>query len=53
MAVRTPLARGQQRQQPGDWRLSLLHQVEIFDRMSQLAEQVLRTSPDSRSAPRQ
>jgi hypothetical protein len=40
-------------QQPGDWRMSLLHQVEIFDRMSQLAEQVLRTSPDSRSAPRQ
>ena len=28
-------------QQPGDWRRSLLNQVEIFDRVSQLAEQVL------------
>jgi len=27
-------------QQPGDWRRSLLDQVEIFDRVSQLAEQV-------------
>ena len=28
-------------QQPGDWRRSLLIQVEIFDRVSRLAEQVL------------
>jgi len=28
-------------QQPGDWRRSLLDQVAIFDRVSQLAEQVL------------
>jgi hypothetical protein len=40
-------------QQPGDWRQSLLHQVKIFDRISQLAEQVLRTNPDSRAVPRQ
>lgn len=31
-------------QQPGDWRRSLLHQIEIFDRVSQLAEQVLNTT---------
>lgn len=35
-------------QQPGHWRRSLLHQVEIFDRVSQLGEQILHTtSPDS------
>ena len=28
-------------QQPGHWRRSLLHQVEIFDRLSLLAEQML------------
>jgi hypothetical protein len=28
-------------QRPGDWRRSLLDQVDIFDRVSQLAEQVL------------
>ena len=40
-------------QQPGDWRRSLLHQVEIFDRVGQLAEQILhRSSPGSRPAPR-
>lgn len=31
-------------QQPRDWRRSLLQQVEIFDRVSQLAEQILRTT---------
>jgi hypothetical protein len=31
-------------QQPGDWRRSLLEQVEIFDRVRELAAQVV--SPD-------
>ena len=39
-------------QQPGDWRRSLLNQVEIFDRVSQLAEQVLaRHQPVTPSQP--
>jgi hypothetical protein len=29
-------------QQPGHWRRSLLHQVEVFDRVDQLSEQILR-----------
>jgi len=28
-------------QQPGDWRRSVLDQVEVFDRVNQLASQLL------------
>lgn len=31
-------------QQPGHWRRSFLHQVEIFDQLSLLAEQILHTT---------
>jgi len=38
-------------QQPGYWRRSLLDQVEIFDQVSQLADQVLRTTSADRPPP--
>jgi hypothetical protein len=39
-------------QQPGDWRRSLLQQVEIFDRVGRLAAEVPRTAdPDRGAAP--
>jgi len=38
-------------QQPGYWRRSLLDQVEIFDQVSQLADQVLRTTSTDRPPP--
>jgi hypothetical protein len=40
-------------QHPGDWRRSLLQQLDIFDQVGQLAEKLLPTTPlDRRSSPR-